>query len=72
MIPRLGDGNLQWHVTQQLYCLHFSLENESPSRGRKPYLFKSCDHVTNSLENDYPSRGRKQHQIQYHQNLMEV
>ena len=56
MIPRLGDGNFFG-----LGLLNESLENDSPSRGRKRTLplnpVKTS--MKHSLENDSPSRGRK-------------
>ena len=56
MIPRLGDGNV---IPSCLVVLHQCLENDSPSRGRKP-LFKGITGIAKlSLENDSPSRGRK-------------
>ena len=35
MIPRLGDGNM-YHYIRNYKCV-YSLENDSPSRGRKRY-----------------------------------
>ena len=58
MIPRLGDGNF---VLVMLNTVdEISLENDSPSRGRKLEVRLSVlkDFIT-SLENDSPSRGRK-------------
>ena len=60
MIPRLGDGNfLSTHFSKS--SLYFvSLENDSPSRGRKrDRITLSIIVVYISLENDSPSRGRK-------------
>ena len=58
MIPRLGDGNLVLDgvAGPDGTCL----ENDSPSRGRKP-LTKLLFNILNEkrLENDSPSRGRK-------------
>ena len=34
MIPRLGDGNQLHHL--EAFSKTFRLENDSPSRGRKP------------------------------------
>ena len=57
MIPRLGDGN---HIVFfSILQLKDSLENDSPSRGRKPLLNFLAIGVIPSLENDSPSRGRK-------------
>ena len=36
MIPRLGDGND--NQIESIYNISSSLENDSPSRGRKPKL----------------------------------
>ena len=56
MIPRLGDGNLAGMRTSSVMV---RLENDSPSRGRKPYQWKRRTGTQLSLENDSPSRGRK-------------
>ena len=57
MIPRLGDGNFK-EINN--INVESSLENDSPSRGRKLYM---SQHGEQSellrLENDSPSRGRK-------------
>ena len=61
MIPRLGDGNILEPIF--LNCV-ISLENDSPSRGRK--LKKDLDDADSklkSLENDSPSRGRKPYSL---------
>ena len=58
MIPRLGDGNLHPPDDDRIY--HHRLENDSPSRGRKPWKHKVGKDGLLSLENDSPSRGRKQ------------
>ena len=60
MIPRLGDGNLNaalWTLKTVL-----SLENDSPSRGRKLPLTQ-LEAVELRLENDSPSRGRKRNRV---------
>ena len=59
MIPRLGDGNVT--ITDTDINFSISLENDSPSRGRKLFLIDIKSHYCNkrSLENDSPSRGRK-------------
>ena len=57
MIPRLGDGNVL--KPECGIILPHSLENDSPSRGRKPRSTKLLFPFTVSLENDSPSRGRK-------------
>ena len=59
MIPRLGDGN---NAAACYQMIDLSLENDSPSRGRK--RCKCVDNnFTSSLENDSPSRGRKLLQV---------
>ena len=56
MIPRLGDGNWARCVLGE-FDSH-SLENDSPSRGRK--RAPSIEDIpVVGLENDSPSRGRK-------------
>ena len=59
MIPRLGDGNSAVIFINSNDCK--SLENDSPSRGRKHPFFRVIITITTllSLENDSPSRGRK-------------
>ena len=59
MIPRLGDGNtrISKFVVDDMY-IH-SLENDSPSRGRKLVESQFQASADKSLENDSPSRGRK-------------
>ena len=57
MIPRLGDGNDEYAI-----CLCHNanrLENDSPSRGRKPDCTANYYIFGDSLENDSTSRGRK-------------
>ena len=59
MIPRLGDGN---HI--MIHCIgssrrYISLENDSPSRGRKLDGIVTKTFEQYGLENDSPSRGRK-------------
>ena len=58
MIPRLGDGNIQGLVPS--FSCRSSLENDSPSRGRKLREAILITRDAISLENDSPSRGRKQ------------
>ena len=58
MIPRLGDGNLLIMSIEQL-SIPVSLENDSPSRGRKRKKCWIRRRMETSLENDSPSRGRK-------------
>ena len=58
MIPRLGDGNLA--VCAAAFVADVvGLENDSPSRGRKP--FETGEFLVGilGLENDSPSKGRK-------------
>ena len=58
MIPRLGDGNLRSVAVKSNILV--SLENDSPSRGRKPNLEHIQRYIfSDGLENDSPSRGRK-------------
>ena len=60
MIPRLGDGNCigDWKGHDARHGR--SLENDSPSRGRKLQLLVECiASLNHCLENDSPSRGRK-------------
>ena len=60
MIPRLGDGNKISEIMDG-FKKSISLENDSPSRGRKLIVTTPLDIVSSkSLENDSPSRGRKQ------------
>ena len=61
MIPRLGDGN--YILRQEMNTISDikkSLENDSPSRGRKQWVAPDGWDHESSLENDSPSRGRKQ------------
>ncbi len=60
MIPRLGDGNPSTENDTSVLVLS-CLENDSPSRGRKPSYKDMIMRwaIDNSLENDSPSRGRK-------------
>ncbi len=63
MIPRLGDGNLLEFLVHYS-CVSSSLENDSPSRGRKLGLqLEDIIPIMPSLENDSPSRGRKLYPI---------
>ena len=62
MIPRLGDGNQWLDLLEMLKSKFLSLENDSPSRGRKPTNAVSNEPVS-SLENDSPSRGRKPNEL---------
>ena len=55
MIPRLGDGN---YAPALVIDFDNRLENDSPSRGRKPIKLFSMKYFL-GLENDSPSRGRK-------------
>ena len=58
MIPRLGDGNIkEKKIMDKVF--EKSLENDSPSRGRKQIYFSYQFTSLSSLENDSPSRGRK-------------
>ena len=58
MIPRLGDGNDNSHL--MINFPYYSLENDSPSRGRKPIYIPTIEEDDDfCLENDSPSRGRK-------------
>ena len=57
MIPRLGDGNHTQYDNYD-YDVNHSLENDSPSRGRKRKAAENGKRVL-GLENDSPSRGRK-------------
>ena len=57
MIPRLGDGNINSLISST--DISTRLENDSPSRGRKPKYSRSGEMLDNRLENDSPSRGRK-------------
>ena len=58
MIPRLGDGNK--HFDMGFIHAHLCLENDSPSRGRKPGAVPLLVALpVPGLENDSPSRGRK-------------
>ena len=60
MIPRLGDGNCigDWKGHDARHGR--SLENDSPSRGRKlSARTEGNDGIISVLENDSPSRGRK-------------
>ena len=58
MIPRLGGGNWLQH---KRFSSLYRLENDSPSRGRKPcnIFIRSLILFQCRLENDSPSRGRK-------------
>ena len=60
MIPRLGDGNYN-PQTSLPTMFSGSLENDSPSRGRKQSNKVSIvlNPKISGLENDSPSRGRK-------------
>ena len=59
MIPRLGDGNGRVKVGE---TERYSLENDSPSRGRKPRRAWNNARAVACLENDSPSRGRKRNE----------
>ena len=59
MIPRLGDGNPNKCCVVRYLLNIKSLENDSPSRGRKRLLKQLLLSLNNCLENDSPSRGRK-------------
>ena len=60
MIPRLGDGN---HIEVEYSIFSTSLENDSPSRGRKRGHPRISPRYSWRLENDSPSRGRKPNAI---------
>ena len=47
MIPRLGDGNQQKYIDTDI---SLSLENDSPSRGRKRALEDATNQILNAIK----------------------